>query len=107
MMPCDYVKLDGSSGLLDLDAVHDVVGGESGKRDGWSALIIFDPDSDSFVELRSSPPDVRGGSADEAEVVSEQYLTEQFGLDAGQIEGVRSRPSGWTFMDWRVRRNGS
>jgi hypothetical protein len=107
MMPSDYVMLDGKSGTLDLDAVYDVVGGESGKRDGWSALIVFDPASGNFVELRSSPPDVRGGSADEAEAVPELYVTDQFGLPADALARVRSQPAAWNFKDYRTRPNGS
>ena len=106
-MPCDYVTLEGRSDVLDLDAVHDVVGGRSGKRAEWSALIVFDPKSSSFVELRSSPPDIRGGSADEAEAVTESYISTQFGLSASQLAALRSRPTDWTFIDRRTLANGS
>lgn len=101
MMPCDYVALDGSTKVLDLDRVCDIVNGASGKRDGWSALIVYDAASNTCVELRSSPPDIRGGSADEAEAVTEGYLTEQFGLNVTQLEALRINPERWTFIDNR------
>jgi len=107
MMPCDFLTLDGGSSVLDLDSVYDIVNGPSGKRAGWSALIIFDPQSDGFIELRSSPPDVRGASADEAEAVTDGYLADQFNLTVDQLIAVRTRPANWIFLDRRALASGN
>ncbi|OHD03522.1 MAG: hypothetical protein A3H25_08460 [Sphingomonadales bacterium RIFCSPLOWO2_12_FULL_63_15] len=101
MMPCDYQALDGSVVMMDIDTVYDVVNGQSGKRAEWTALIVFDPQSRSFVELRSSPPDIRGGSAGEAEAVSESYIAAHFGLEVDQLQGIRNHPQDWVFVDRR------
>ena len=101
MMPCKYLMANGATGVLDLDAVYDIINGWSGKRADWTALIVFDAKSSSFIELRSSPPDVRGGSADEAEAVLDDYLTTQFGLNGMQLQTVRDDPSAWQFIKGR------
>jgi len=52
----------------------------SGKREGCTALIVYEPLSQTFIEPRSTPPEARGNGADEAEAVSDEYLHGQFGL---------------------------
>ncbi len=103
MMPCRYKALDGSIREVDLDAVFDIALGASAHRPGWSATIIYDPASGSFVELRDSPPDYRGNSADEAEEVSEKYVSDTFKLDAVQLEKARRTPSQWIVVNRRPR----
>lgn len=101
MMPCKFMTIDGSVKELDLDAVFDVVLGYSGRRIEWTATIVYDPHSRSFVELRSAPPDYRGNSAEEAEEVSEQYLLEVFQLNKDQLQSVRRAPREWSLIDKR------
>ena len=101
MMPSTFQYEDGSEGMMDLDAVIDVIRGYSGYRTGWTATIVFDPESACFVELRSSPPTVRGDSADEAQAVSVAYLSSQFDLSGSQIAAIRKHPTRWAFIDRR------
>jgi len=101
MMPCKFAALDGSVGELDLDSVFDVVLGYSARRAGWTATIVYEPASGSFVELRSSPPDYRGNSAEEAEEVTEQYMHDAFRLDDGQLGAVRRAPDQWVLINRR------
>ncbi len=99
MMPLKYVGTDGAEKMLDLDDVIDIARGPSKKKIGWSALIVFDPKSESFVELRDSPPDVKGNSRDEAEEVAASYISSAFNIDEGQVLTVRNNPGSWRFVD--------
>lgn len=98
-MPCKYLGIDGVERLLDLDNVIDIVRGSSKKKVGWSALIVFDPISKSFVELRDSPPDVKGYSKDEAEEVTVSYISLAFSIDERQVLNIRNNPDSWQFVD--------
>jgi hypothetical protein len=103
MVPCDYLAKDGSRRTFDLDAVFDLVSGYSARHKEWTALLIYVPAIQAFVELRSSPPDVRGNSADEAEEVDEPYIRETFGLSQTQLSSIQANPKGWRFVDQRKR----
>lgn len=98
MIPCKFVALDGSTKILDLDSVFDVILGYSGSRPDWTATIIYEPVVGCFVELRSSPPDYRGNSAEEAEEVSDKYMRDMFDLGDDQLEAVRRDPSHWKLI---------
>jgi hypothetical protein len=104
MMPADYIARDGSRKSFDLDAVFDVIGGYSKRRDGWTALLIFVPQNSAFVELRDSPQDVRGNSADEAEEVDANYILQAFGLSEAQLASIRANPRAWRFIERRQKR---
>jgi len=101
MMPCSYTSLTKVQRTLDLDSVVDVVLGYSGRRSGWTATLVFDPESGTFVELRSAPPDVRGNSADEAEEVDAEYMASTFGLQPNQLSAVAERPESWRLLTLR------
>jgi len=102
MMPCKYKATDGSITTFDLDAVTDVIAGFSGIRRTWSATIVFVPATGAFVELRSSPQDIRGNSQSEAEEVSSIYLQEAFELSEIQQSSVKIKPNDWRFIDRRT-----
>ena len=101
MMCCPYNALDGSMKRLNLDAVFDVALGYSDRRPGWTATLVYDPGSEAFVELRSSPPDLRGSSADEAEEVTRQYVFNAFQLTEEDIDAVRQSPASWLLVNRR------
>ncbi|MEW8349151.1 MAG: hypothetical protein AB2689_09810 [Candidatus Thiodiazotropha taylori] len=101
MMTCNYTAKSGEFVEFDLDAVFDLVGGNSKIRNSWSALIIFIPNTETFIELRSSPQDVRGNSDDEAEEVDEKYIQNTFDLSLKQIGEFRKCPQKWRFIDKR------
>lgn len=107
MIPCNYISRSGEIKEFDLDAVFDLVGGNSKLHSGWSALIIFVPSTNAFVELRSSPQDYRGNSDDEAEEVDEAYIQNTFGLTVQQIGTFRSGPKKWQFIDYRQGEHGN
>jgi hypothetical protein len=101
MVPCNYTALDGKIKTIDLDAVFDFVIGYSGKRTGWTSTVVYDPKSNAFVELRSSPQDVHGDSDDEAEEVTDQYLKTTFSLEDSQIAQMRRAPDAWKLITRR------
>ena len=86
---------------MDLQAVIDFVAGSSGKRPSWKALVVYVPNERCFVELRDSPPDLRGNSQSEAEEVTENYIIESFPVTAEQISSFKSDPGHWIFIDNR------
>lgn len=99
MISCEYVDLSGQKQGYDLDAVVDIVRGQSQKKIGWVALIVFDPASNKFIELRDSPPDPRGNSKSEAEEIDESYILNHFQLDQGNISSIRKHSADWVFID--------
>jgi hypothetical protein len=101
MMPCSYISLTKVQRTLDLDSVIDVALGYSSRRPRWTATLVFDPESEAFVELRSAPPDVRGNSADEAEEVDAAYMTSTLGLQPNQLAAVVERPESWKLLSLR------
>jgi hypothetical protein len=101
MMPDFYIGLDGTRKSLDLDSVIDVVNGWSARRQGWQAFIIYVPQSKCFVELQSTPPDVRGNSASESEEVTEQYVLEHF-FTSAEMNSFKHAPTQWKFIARRA-----
>ena len=99
MMPCNYKAIDGLMHTIDLDCVVDVVAGM--RHDGWSAIVVFEISTRKFVELRSSPPDVRGYSAEESEEVDETYIQKTYALSERDLASFRSAPRVWRFVDQR------
>src|SRR4051794_11754201 len=97
-MQDEYKALDGSAVAFDLDDVVRVVKGYSQRRQGWNSLIVYSS-SGSLIELRSSPPDYKGNSADEAEEVTPQYVCEGFQLEPAQLDALRSAPRRWKLLN--------
>jgi hypothetical protein len=101
MMPSDYIATDGSKRFFDLDAVVSFLEGYSSKRKGWTSLVVYAPSLDVFIELRSSPPDIRGGSADEAEEISPTEIAAVYGVPETACMQMRKNPRGWKLIDLR------
>jgi len=101
MVPCDYIAENGRKVLFDLDAVTDVALGFSKKRQGWTATLIFVPETSAFVELRSSPQDIRGNSKEEADEVSATYISETFAICLEDLIRIKYDPSKWKLIDRR------
>jgi hypothetical protein len=101
MMRSDFVALDGTKKTFDLDEVVEVVRAFSGTHEGWTSLVVYEPTHDAFIELRSSPPDIRGISKDEAEEVLPKYLAAYYGLDENKVANVRDNPKEWKLVDLR------
>ncbi len=101
MMPSDFVDRDGTTKSFDLDNVYEIVRGFSGKCKGWTSLVVYEPTHDVFIELRSSPPDIRGNSKDEAEEVLSAYIAKSYGLGDGEIAVARLKPTEWRLVDLR------
>lgn len=103
MMPSDYVSLSGEVRTFDLDAVHEIVRGFSRQRPGWTSIVVFDPADACFIEVRTSPEDVRGNCLDEAQEVDSAYLFDAYCIDASDQAEIRKRPSTWRLIDRRQR----
>ena len=101
MIHDEYTALNSSKVMFDLDQVVDVVKGQSGYRSDWTSLVVYNAPTRSFIELRSSPPDFKGNSADEAEEVTEQYVCENFRITADQLKSLRSAPRQWQLINRR------
>jgi hypothetical protein len=102
MTPCRYIKQDGEESIFDLDNVVDIVRGYSHKKEGWTSLIIFDLKTQKFIELRDSPPDIKGNSKDEAEEVSSDYLQSFFGIKENDLIRIKKAPTDWQFIDRKL-----
>ena len=101
MMHDEFTGLNGAKIMFDLDQVVDVVKGQSGCRSDWTALVVYNAPTRSLIELRSSPPDFRGNSADEAEEVTEQYVRGNFQMTADQLSKLRAAPHEWQLINRR------
>lgn len=86
---------------MDLDEVVRVLRGRSGIRAGWQAYVIFVPQWNCFVELQSTPSDLRGNSKEDATEVSDGYLIAEFGLSPEQLSMIRDCPAEWRFLEMR------
>ena len=102
-MPCSYLAKNGAKVSFDLDAVTDVALGYSGARPSWTATLIYVWAHKTFVELRSSPQDIRGNCQSEEVEVDERYITEAFLLSPAQINAVKQDPRNWSSVDHRQR----
>ena len=80
MMHGTYVDQLGAQRDCDLDTVKVLARGVSGIRNGWSGLLAWVPDHNVVVEFRSSAPDIRGDSLDEASQVDRAYAAENYRL---------------------------
>ena len=101
-MICSYLSKDGTTIPFDLDSVTDIALGYSGFHPTWTATLIYVWENKAFVELRSSPADIRGNSStEEVEEVDEHYIIENFKLSINQISAIRRAPKGWSLLDLR------
>lgn len=103
MMPSDFIRLDGTKEEFDLDAVHELVRGYSGQREGWTSLVVYEPRLKVFIELRSSPQDFRGNSADEAQEVPIEYLKSAYSIEEISLARFLRDPESWKLIDLRKR----
>jgi hypothetical protein len=101
MMPCDYISISGKSVQFDLEAVFDVCAGYSGTRKDWTATLVYVPDQNTFVELRSSPQDFRGNSDEEYVKVDSLYIEQTFSITTDQQRFIQQRPNDWSFINRR------
>ena len=95
MILIKYTTTNNHQEIANLDSVIDVAKGESGIKIGWTALIIYNPTSNKFVELRDSPQDYQGNSMDEAEEVDEAYLINTFKIPRSALADLYSAPTEW------------
>jgi hypothetical protein len=95
MMPCNFITRTGGVGRVDLDAVFDVAKGMSGKRPGWIALVIYEPNKDLLIEFRDSPNDCAHGTPSEVEEVDDAYVRTHFGLSPTDLASLREHPKRW------------
>src|SRR3546814_18756942 len=74
MMNATYMSLNGEAISFDLDAAAGIARGFSTRRPSWSATLVYDLKNSAFIELRSSPQDIRGYSKGECEEVGALYI---------------------------------
>lgn len=89
MMHGTYIDLNGVQRDCDLDALKVIARGDSNIRHGWSGLLAFNPSNGALIELRSSPPNIRGDSQDEASQVDAEYATSTYGVAKDAIDKLR------------------
>ena len=102
MMPAKYIAADGSEKNFDLDAVIDCIEGVSSKRVGWNSLIVYYPTHDVFIELRDSPPDIRGNSISECEEISSKEIIKNYHVSETIFIQIKQNPHKWNLIDQRV-----
>jgi hypothetical protein len=90
--PSDFVDLAGHRREFDLDSVYEVVRGYSKVRAGWTSIVVYEPTQKNFIEVRSSPQDFRGNSADEAEEVTVNYISDAYGMSEQDLDRVSQAP---------------
>lgn len=86
MMHGTYIDSNGVQRDCDLDALKVLARGGSQIRHGWSGLLAFDPQNGALIELRSSPPNIRGDSQGEASQVDIEYAISTYGLTQDVVE---------------------
>lgn len=101
MMPSDFVGLDGKTHEFDLDAVHRLVRGYSKQRPEWTSSVVYEPKKKTLIEVRSSPQDIRGGSADEAQEVTEDYVKDAYRITDIVLAQFLRDPRSWKLIDQR------
>ena len=99
MIPCKFISLDGNELVTDLDRVVDVLEGEISHKKGWIALIVFDPITLKFIELRDSLQDLRGNSKSESVEVTLEYIQEEFSISKDKLLQFMNNPFEWEFLD--------
>jgi len=100
-MPSDFIDLSGKKREFDLDSVCEVVRGCSHRRNGWASIVVYEPGQGKFIEIRSSPQDFRGNSADEAEEVTPEYLRSAYQISETDVARFLSAPASWKLIDLR------
>ncbi len=96
-----YSDFRGKKQPMDLDNVIRILRGWSALKSGWMAYVIYIPASGAFVELLSSPPDIRGNSKEDAVQIDDDYLKATFGVTDDQLSFIRLGPLRWVFLDLR------
>lgn len=94
MMHGTYVDLDGVERDCDLDALKVLARGGSQIRHGWSGLLACNPVTGALIELRSSPPNIRGDSQGEASQVDVEYAISTYGVTRDAIDRLGSAKAG-------------
>lgn len=84
-----FVDLVGERREFDLDKLVAVSRGFSDARKGWTGTLVYSPDYDVFIELRSSEPDILGNSRGEVAQVSEGYAVETYDLTYDTLRRFR------------------
>ena len=84
MVPCRYSD-GGVTRIFDLRTAVRVAEGVSAAHAGWSATIVYDPASQTLIELSSGPQDVLGNAPDAAERVDIAYVVNNFGVSEQDI----------------------
>jgi hypothetical protein len=95
MMHYKYVKISGELGQVDLDAAISVIRGPSGSKPMWSALVLYDPEADIFIETRDNPVGNAHGTPSESIEVDEVYLQTHFSMTANDFIEIRRSPKQW------------
>ncbi|GAB2554636.1 hypothetical protein [Rhodanobacter koreensis] len=90
MMHGTYVDAAGVVRDCDLDALKVVAQGDSSINRGWDGLLAFYPPTGALIELRSSPPNIRGDSKGEASEVDDQYAIDAYGVTIEALNKLRS-----------------
>ncbi|ACH39370.1 hypothetical protein Gbem_2358 [Citrifermentans bemidjiense Bem] len=95
MRTCCYTAMNGEAKVLKLDSAIDIAVGHSSRRSGWSATLLFNPATLSFIEYRCSPPDQFGQRREEAEEVTSHYIYKNFKLDPILLLAIQQNPQEW------------
>lgn len=80
-----FIDLYGKEIDFDLDLLKVLSRGRSKIRAGWSGMLVFCPINKKLIELRSSPPSVRGESLDEASEVDGKYARDTYGINLSAL----------------------
>src|SRR3546814_20372196 len=95
MMNATYMSLNGEAISFDLDAAAGIARGFSTRRPSWSATLVYDLKNSAFIELRSSPQDIRGYSKGECEEVGALYIQKTFSIAEADLAAIKKNPSAW------------
>lgn len=95
MRTCCYTAMNGEAKVLKLDSAIDIAVGVSSLRKGWSATLLFNPATLSFIEYRCSPPDRFGQRKEEAQEVTSHYIYKNFKLDPILLLAIQQNPREW------------
>jgi len=98
-MPCKFMSLNGKELVTDLDRVIGLLEGYLSHKQGWIALIVYDPIMKKFIELRDSPPDIKGNSKSECVEVTLDYIENEFSISRESLNQFFANPYKWTFLD--------
>src|SRR3546814_12218877 len=93
MMNATYMSLNGEAISFDLDAAAGIARGFSTRRPSWSATLVYDLKNSAFIELRSSPQDIRGYSKGECEEVGALYIQKTCSLEDAERAAITKNTS--------------